>query len=251
MPLGMSLSSSKSFKDKNPLEKRLAEATRIRAKYPDRVPIIAERRAGSEIPDIDKCKYLVPSDLTFGQFVYVIRKRIRLTPEKAIFVFVNGTLPQTGALVSRVYKENRDKDGFLYVVYSDESTFGAPPRRSSTRVQCDGGVQREGGDCRSPLRSTRQQRHVGHSLFRPDRQRKQTDVKAMMRLARTHAIEKERRAAAKGRHKGRRRDNEKRTPAAASYVDTYTLDCTLKERDEREECTLDDGGARLYGPSSL
>jgi hypothetical protein len=31
-----------------------------------------------------------------GQFVYVIRKRIKLSPEKAIFIFVKNVLPPTG-----------------------------------------------------------------------------------------------------------------------------------------------------------
>lgn len=43
------------------------------------------------------CRYLVPADLTVGQFVYVIRKRIRVSPEKAIFMFVKNVLPPTGA----------------------------------------------------------------------------------------------------------------------------------------------------------
>ena len=79
----------------------------------------------SDISDIDKKKYLVPADLTVGQFVYVIRKRIRLSPEKAIFIFVNGVLPPTAALMSAVYEEHKDADGFLYIQYSGENTFGA------------------------------------------------------------------------------------------------------------------------------
>lgn len=75
------------------LEKRKKEAERIKAKYPDRLPVIVERVEKSDIPVIDKKKYLVPADLTVGQFMYVIRKRIKLNPEKAIFIFVNGTLP--------------------------------------------------------------------------------------------------------------------------------------------------------------
>ena len=39
----------------------------------------------------------MPADLTVGQFVYVIRKRIKVSPEKAIFMFVKNTLPPTGA----------------------------------------------------------------------------------------------------------------------------------------------------------
>ena len=31
-----------------------------------------------------------------GQFVYVIRKRIKVSPEKAIFMFVRNVLPPTG-----------------------------------------------------------------------------------------------------------------------------------------------------------
>ena len=69
---------------------------RIREKYPDRIPVIVEKAGRSDIPNIDKKKYLVPGDLTAGQFVYVIRKRIKLSPEKAIFIFVNNILPPTG-----------------------------------------------------------------------------------------------------------------------------------------------------------
>ncbi|PWA98950.1 arogenate dehydratase [Artemisia annua] len=84
-----------SFKIEHPLEKRQAESSRIRAKYPDRVPVIVERAEKTDIPDIDKKKYLVPADLTIGQFVYVVRKRIKLSAEKAIFVFVKNMLPPT------------------------------------------------------------------------------------------------------------------------------------------------------------
>jgi GABA(A) receptor-associated protein len=77
-------------------EKRKSEAERIRAKYPDRVPVICEKADRSDIPDIDKKKYLVPADLTVGQFHYVIRKRIQLAPEKALFLFCSNTIPPNG-----------------------------------------------------------------------------------------------------------------------------------------------------------
>lgn len=114
-----------SFKHEHPLEKRQAEAQRIREKYPDRIPVIVEKAEKSDISDIDKKKYLVPADLTVGQFVYVIRKRIKLSPEKAIFIFVNNVLPPTAALMSAIYEEHKDDDGFLYIAYSGENTFGA------------------------------------------------------------------------------------------------------------------------------
>ncbi|KAF5761009.1 putative autophagy protein Atg8 ubiquitin [Helianthus annuus] len=87
--------------------------------------VIVEKAEKSDIPNIDKKKYLVPADLTVGQFVYVIRKRIKLSAEKAIFIFVENVLPPTGAIMSTIYDEKKDEDGFLYVTYSGENTFGS------------------------------------------------------------------------------------------------------------------------------
>jgi len=129
------------FKDEHPFEKRKAEAERIRQKYTDRIPVyspplssriaanswraqvICEKVEKSDIPTIDKKKYLVPSDLTVGQFCYVIRKRIKLSPEKAIFIFVNEVLPPTAALMSSIYEEHKDEDGFLYITYPPPFTL--------------------------------------------------------------------------------------------------------------------------------
>ncbi|OQE16439.1 hypothetical protein PENSTE_c024G04990 [Penicillium steckii] len=123
LPIFLSAMRSK-FKDEHPFEKRKAEAERIRQKYADRIPVICEKVEKSDIATIDKKKYLVPADLTVGQFVYVIRKRIKLSPEKAIFIFVDEVLPPTAALMSSIYEEHKDEDGFLYITYSGENTFG-------------------------------------------------------------------------------------------------------------------------------
>ncbi len=102
-----------------------SEAKRIRAKYPDRIPVIVEKDPRDKnIEDIDKKKYLVPGDLTIGQFQYVIRKRIKLNSEKALFMFINGKLPASSHLISTVYDENQNEQGFLMVTYSGENTFG-------------------------------------------------------------------------------------------------------------------------------
>ena len=104
------------YKQDHPFEKRAAEAARIREKYPDRIPVICEKEPRSDIAPVDKRKYLIPIDLTVGQFVYVIRKRISIPPEKAIFIFVNNTLPPTAALMSTVYEQHKDEDGIVYMM---------------------------------------------------------------------------------------------------------------------------------------
>ena len=74
--------------------------------------------------EIDKKKYLVPSDLTAGQFVYVIRKRLKLPAEQAIYLFVNASIPPSSALLNSLYEKQKDPDGFLYINFSSENTFG-------------------------------------------------------------------------------------------------------------------------------
>uniref|UniRef100_A0A3P9NW78 Gamma-aminobutyric acid receptor-associated protein-like 2 n=1 Tax=Poecilia reticulata TaxID=8081 RepID=A0A3P9NW78_POERE len=105
-------------------EHRCLESTKIRSKYPDRVPVIVEKVSGSQIVDIDKRKYLVPSDITVAQFMWIIRKRIQLPSEKAIFLFVDKTVPQSSITMGQLYDKEKDEDGFLYVAYSGENTFG-------------------------------------------------------------------------------------------------------------------------------
>lgn len=66
------------YKEENSFDKRKAEGDKIRRKYPDRIPVIVEKAPNSNLKDLDKKKYLVPSDLTIGQFYFLIRKRLVL-----------------------------------------------------------------------------------------------------------------------------------------------------------------------------
>ena len=113
-----------SFKDSVPFQKRFEEVLRVREKYPDRIPIIVEKSKYSKAPLIDKNKYLVPCELTVGQFIYVIRKRLFLTHEKGIYLLVNCTIPSTNLMMKHLYEKNKDDDGFLYVTYFIENVFG-------------------------------------------------------------------------------------------------------------------------------
>ena len=93
--------------------------------YPGRVPVVLERDPKcSNIPDIDKKKYLVPGDYTVGQFVYAIRTRINLQKSVAMFVLVDNILPSTSDLMSHMYKMHKNENGLLHITYTGENTFG-------------------------------------------------------------------------------------------------------------------------------
>ncbi|KAJ8446437.1 hypothetical protein Cgig2_019330 [Carnegiea gigantea] len=148
---------TRSFKDELPFEQRLKESTDMLAKYPDRVPVIAEKYPRTDLPELEKKKFLVPKDMSVGHFIHILSSRLQLAPGKALFIFVKDTLPQTcmhkftvleiafiwyfiprfrrrqlsdpvllcaACLMDSVYESYKDDDGFLYMCYSTEKTFG-------------------------------------------------------------------------------------------------------------------------------
>eukprot|EP00483_Globobulimina_turgida_P002395 UN02397 len=112
------------FKKQHCLQERRDKATRVLSKYSDRVPVICERDPKSCIQEMDRSKILVPKELTVAQFVKVIRKRIKLTSQQSIFLFINDILVVNGKMMADVYQKHKDEDGFLYVAYSAENSFG-------------------------------------------------------------------------------------------------------------------------------
>jgi len=106
------------------IKKRIDETNRIRAKYPERVPIIVKKTAGSDLKNIDKSKYLAPVDMTLSQFIVIIRKSIKIESDKAIFVFIENILPPLTSTMAYLYEHMKNEDGFLYIYYNGESTFG-------------------------------------------------------------------------------------------------------------------------------
>ena len=47
-----------------------------------------------------------------------------VSPDKSIFLMINNNLIPSAKLISEIYQEHSDEDGFLYVFYDGESTFG-------------------------------------------------------------------------------------------------------------------------------
>ena len=120
----LSMSQKCDYKKQYSFEQRSIDSLLVMTKYPDRIPVIIEKYYSSKLVDIDRKKYLVPRDMTVGQLMYTIRKRIKLTPDKAIFIFVNNINPHSSLLIYELYDKYKDNDGFLYIIYQEESVFG-------------------------------------------------------------------------------------------------------------------------------
>ena len=105
-------------------DSRNKESQKILLKYPTRIPIIVEKCNRCLLKNIDKKKYLVPKDMTMSQFIFVIRKRIQLESSQSLFVMVNHRLVRSNDQLGDIYDDRKNEDGFLYVTYTSENTFG-------------------------------------------------------------------------------------------------------------------------------
>mmetsp|Transcript_29015 Transcript_29015/g.83221 ORF Transcript_29015/g.83221 Transcript_29015/m.83221 type:complete len:127 (-) Transcript_29015:90-470(-) len=114
-----------------PFDQRAAEAKRIRSKYPDRIPVICEKASRSDLPSIDRKKFLVPGKMLCGEFKYIVHKHINqkqaavVASDQTIYLFVGKTSPKTGCSMEEVYEQYKANDEFLYITYSAENTLGA------------------------------------------------------------------------------------------------------------------------------
>lgn len=113
------------YKNKYSFNERFNESKRVLIKYPDRIPIICEKLYGQPgLPEINKNKYLAPYDITLGQFIYIIKQRLKIKSDEALFLFVNNKMMSINETIMSIYYYEKDPDGFLYIKYSKENTFG-------------------------------------------------------------------------------------------------------------------------------
>ena len=107
------------------LDERKAENQNVMQLNPGKIAIICEKSPKSRIADIEKSKFLVASDISLNQFTLMIRKRLKMAKEEAIFLLVNGKKSLTGDdTMLDIYNKYKNEDGFLYIAYASEEVWG-------------------------------------------------------------------------------------------------------------------------------
>ena len=113
------------FKLDNSFEKRQEAVNKITTKWPGRIPIILQKAKNSRLEEIPKNKFLCPPEYSVQQFLSCIRKKVKLSRDTALFVFVNGRdLVSGDASMCSIYEQKKDEDGFMYMIYSDQEVMG-------------------------------------------------------------------------------------------------------------------------------
>ena len=117
------------YKKITPLDERKQKSSKMITLYPNRIPIIVEMSSSSASYSTyqeaaHKIKYLVPYDICMGQFIKILRDKLKIQSSTALFFFVNNKLFPITSVMGDIYKEHCDEDGFLYIEFCEESTFG-------------------------------------------------------------------------------------------------------------------------------
>lgn len=119
------------FKKLYNFEQRKKRSSSILKKHPTKVPVILQSLPNTanitNIININRPiqnKFLVFRDTTLCNFNYFIRNELKLNTYETLFLFINKKIFSNTAIMETIYNLEKDDDGFLYIYYAKEVTFG-------------------------------------------------------------------------------------------------------------------------------
>lgn len=115
------------FKHKEiPVNIRLEQCQQVRKDFPNRAVVICERAPNSSLSQISKTKYLPQFEMTFGQFSFLIRKKLSIDERSGLFFYIEGKKMIIGSeTMCELYEKYKNpEDEILYICYDTELDKG-------------------------------------------------------------------------------------------------------------------------------
>jgi hypothetical protein len=111
--------------DNYTLSEKIDYSSKLLKKYHDRIPVIVEK---NEHIDLENYKYLLPKHMNLATFLSIIRTKLNITKNQAIFTFVKSydgyIMCPMNESIEQIYNSHRSNDNFLYLKFGIENTFG-------------------------------------------------------------------------------------------------------------------------------
>jgi len=112
------------FSNKFSLAERKEKFCKVSRRFPGRIPVVMQRNTRSDLPPLKKHFYLFGPDVACSRVMLFIRRQIKISSTTGLFFFVDDVIPSMSSTLSELYDKKKSEDGFLYLVYSGENTFG-------------------------------------------------------------------------------------------------------------------------------
>lgn len=112
------------FKVKYSYEKRRGDYDKLIEKHPGKIFVILEDLKLHSNNKDKIIKKMCPTELTIGQLRFYIRRRRKLSETESIVLFLQGYIPKSASQIGEINDKYQDVDGFLYISYMVEETFG-------------------------------------------------------------------------------------------------------------------------------
>jgi len=108
---------------KETFDVRKKDASDIKQKFPEKLPVIITKLKGSELMNLEKMKYLIPCDMTVKKLINYLGKLLKLSEEKELVLYVNDNIIiDDSQKMSIIYEKNKSEDEFLRITFSENTS---------------------------------------------------------------------------------------------------------------------------------
>lgn len=93
-------------------------------KHPGLVPVEVVHEQGSSDKKLGTYKYLVQPDMSMGQFMSMLRARLKIDATEGVFLMVGDVLAKNSSTMQDLYALHQDSDNILVITVAKERVFG-------------------------------------------------------------------------------------------------------------------------------